>query len=131
MYSGSICTGKESFVIEVSFIRKFHFTCIILSLSHYTGASPIGINPKINNIFDAYQSAQYNLLWLSDSNILGTYNVCVCLVVISIFCLFYHIYCVCLSFFLLPSKVYLCLCFLSLYDAFSTLSLYIHVLMYI
>ena len=38
------------------------------------GANSIGVNPKINNIFNAYHSAKYDLLWISDSNILSKYG---------------------------------------------------------
>ncbi len=36
-----------------------------------TGASSVGINPKINNINLAYNSTEYDILWLSDSNIIS------------------------------------------------------------
>ena len=51
------------------YIVSIHLSTIYSSF--YLGASPIGINPKINNMITAYQSVQYELIWLSDSNILS------------------------------------------------------------
>ncbi|KAJ2684365.1 Ceramide glucosyltransferase, partial [Coemansia spiralis] len=33
------------------------------------GRDNVGINPKINNVFKAYQLAQHDLLWICDSNV--------------------------------------------------------------
>ena len=38
---------------------------------NFVGSSTVGTNPKINNIFLAYNSSQYKVVWLSDSNILS------------------------------------------------------------
>jgi len=40
-----------------------HFACI--------GASSVGVNPKINNMLCAFNAAKYEVLWISDSGILG------------------------------------------------------------
>ena len=48
------------------------FGLFILNFSlSLPGASSVGVNPKINNIYEAYEAAHYNLLWISDSNIIS------------------------------------------------------------
>ncbi len=37
---------------------------------HAGDGSSCGVNPKINNLFRAYESAKYDLLWICDSNVL-------------------------------------------------------------
>ena len=39
-----------------------------------TGAKNIGINPKINNILQCYDSLKYDYVWICDSNIKGLYT---------------------------------------------------------
>jgi len=37
----------------------------------HAGASAIGVNPKINNILVGFNAAKYEILWISDSGIMG------------------------------------------------------------
>ena len=37
----------------------------------HIGASAIGVNPKINNMMVGYNAAKYEILWISDSGVMG------------------------------------------------------------
>lgn len=41
----------------------------MVDCSIFTGASAIGVNPKINNMLVGFNAAKYDILWISDSNI--------------------------------------------------------------
>ena len=66
--------GRDLYQSWKKFKSLLHVKNFFLFFSLSLGASNIGINPKINNIYEAYQAARYNLLWISDSNILSKRN---------------------------------------------------------
>ena len=43
----------------------------VLYVILHVGASAVGVNPKINNMLDGYNAAKYEILWISDSSVMG------------------------------------------------------------
>lgn len=44
---------------------------VLVYMHVFTGASAIGVNPKINNMLVGFNAAKYDILWISDSSVMG------------------------------------------------------------
>ena len=43
-------------------------------VNYTTGANNVGCDPKVNNMLTAYKAAAYEIVWLCDDKIHGTYK---------------------------------------------------------
>jgi ceramide glucosyltransferase len=70
-YEILICIGEASNPPSLPLIQELMDTYPLVDVRLFIGAKSVGVNPKINNMITAYESAQYELIWISDANILS------------------------------------------------------------
>ena len=64
-----VCTACHT---QVVCPRRCHVTFVIhIFCIEHIDADDAVVNPKVNNMLQCYDSVKYDLLWISDANILG------------------------------------------------------------
>lgn len=67
-----ICIGEATDPPSLGVVQELMVQYPAARVRVFQGGENAGVNPKINNMMPAYKSAQYNLVWICDSNILTT-----------------------------------------------------------